>query len=91
MLKKLFAFLLIILFFFIQVYFFNIKYNIINYKKFISDCLNLKKYNIINNFNNTNPYISVCIPAFNMEKYIKKAILSIINQSFKNFEINYSQ
>ena len=92
MFKKMFTFLLIILFYFIQVYFFNIKYNIINYKKFISDCLNLKKYNItnfnmINNFNNTNPYISVCIPAFNMEKYIKKAILSVINQSFKNFEI----
>ena len=48
---------------------------------------NIIKFNIINNFNKTNPYISVCIPAFNMEKYIKKAILSIINQSFKNFEI----
>ena len=46
--KKMLTFLLIILFFIIQAYFFNIKYNIINYKKFISDCLNLKKYNIIN-------------------------------------------
>ena len=36
---------------------------------------------------NENPYISVCIPALNMNKYIERSILSIINQSFQDFEI----
>jgi glycosyltransferase involved in cell wall biosynthesis len=62
-------------------------YNFINYKKFINDCLKMKKYNKINGFYNNNPYLSICIPVFNMEKYISKALLSIINQSFKNYEI----
>jgi len=35
----------------------------------------------------TNPYISVCFPIYNMEKYLERALLSIINQSFQNFEI----
>ena len=83
---------LLIIFIFFQIYFYNIKYNIINYKSFIKDCLNSKKhniikFNIINDFNNINPYLSICIPVFNMEKYINKALLSIINQSFKNCEI----
>ena len=47
----------------------------------------MKKYNKINGFYNNNPYLSICIPVFNMEKYISKALLSIINQSFKNYEI----
>ena len=33
------------------------------------------------------PYITICIPALNMEKYIKKNLLSIINQSFQYFAI----
>ena len=47
----------------------------------------MEKHNIINNFDNINPYISICIPVYNMEKYISKVLLSIINQSFKNWEI----
>ena len=35
----------------------------------------------------TYPYLSICISAFNMEKYIKKNIMSIINQSYQDFEI----
>ena len=31
--------------------------------------------------------MSICISAYNSEKYIENAILSIINQSFQNFEI----
>ena len=31
--------------------------------------------------------MSVCIPIYNVEKYIEKSILSIINQSYQNFEI----
>ncbi|HIF9150948.1 TPA: glycosyltransferase family 2 protein [Photobacterium damselae] len=34
-----------------------------------------------------NPLISVIIPAYNVEKYIEEAILSIINQTYKNLEI----
>ena len=86
-LKMMLTFLLIIFFFFIQSHNYNIKFNIISYKSFINDCLNLKKYNKIKTFNNTNPYLSVCIPAFNVEKYISNALMSIINQSFKNCEI----
>ena len=33
------------------------------------------------------PKISVIIPIFNKEKYIKKSLESVINQSFKDFEI----
>jgi glycosyltransferase involved in cell wall biosynthesis len=31
--------------------------------------------------------VSVLIPAFNHEKYINKAIISVLNQSYQNFEI----
>ena len=31
--------------------------------------------------------ISICLPVYNMEKYIERAFLSIINQSFQDFEI----
>lgn len=33
------------------------------------------------------PEISVIMPAFNSEKYIEEAIRSVLNQSFKNFEL----
>ena len=36
---------------------------------------------------NKHPDISVCIPVYNMENYIEKNLLSIINQSFQDFEI----
>jgi len=54
--------------------------------KYISDCKNYIKYKretIINE----HPYISVCISAKNMQDYIEKNLLSILNQSFQNFEI----
>ena len=85
--KIIFTFLLIILFLFIYFYSFNFKFNIICIKTFINDCRNLKIYNKINHNKEINPYLSICIPAFNMEKYIEKALLSLINQSFQNFEI----
>lgn len=34
-----------------------------------------------------NPMVSVVIPIYNVEKYLKKCIDSILNQSFKDFEI----
>lgn len=32
------------------------------------------------------PKVSVIMPAYNSEKYIKEAIESILNQTYKNFE-----
>jgi len=33
------------------------------------------------------PLISVCIPVYNREKFVRGAILSVLNQTYKNFEI----
>lgn len=35
----------------------------------------------------TNPKISVIIPLYNHEKYIRKAIYSVLEQSFSDFEL----
>ena len=65
----------------------SLKWNNLNpYKLYINNCKKHKKYNRIKN-NSTNPYISICLPALNMEKYIEQTLLSIINQSFQDFEI----
>jgi len=91
--NKIIIFLLLILFGIFT--FLNIKYspkNLIDkneirpYIKYINDCKNHKRYNRIKIINE-NPYISICIPALNMKKYIERTILSIINQSFQDFEI----
>ena len=84
----LFAFLcLILVFMHIFVLFYNgNKLDIRPFKKYIRDCKNLKKYNRKKLYNK-NPYISICIPALNMENYIEHNLFSIINQSFQNFEI----
>ena len=76
-----------LLFFCIYLYSFNNKYNIILLKNFIKNCNNLKRYNKDIKISKKNPFISICIPVYNMEKYIEKALLSIINQSFQDFEI----
>ena len=34
-----------------------------------------------------NPEVSICIPVYNAEKYIKETIDAILNQSFKDFEL----
>ena len=54
--------------------------------KFIKDCKKLRRYHRPKIFNE-HPYISVCIPAMNMEDYIERTLLTIINQSFQDFEI----
>ena len=85
---------IIYLVFFIIIFFFKInlsKKNIVirdlrPYKHYINDCKNHKRYyrsKIYNKF----PYITVCLPALNMQKYIEQTLLSIINQSFQDFEI----
>ena len=33
------------------------------------------------------PLVSVCIPAYNHEKYVDQTILSVINQTYQNFEL----
>ena len=79
---------IILLSFYIYLYSCNIKYNIILLKNFIKDCNNLKRYNNKSiKINKIKPFISICIPVYNMEKYIEKALLSIINQTFQDFEI----
>ena len=89
---KIIYFLLILfgLFLFLNVNYFpkNIidKNQIRPYIKYINDCKNYKRYNRIK-IRNENPYISICIPSLNMNKYIERTILSIINQSFQDFEI----
>jgi len=68
----------------ISIYFKDISLSY--YKKYVSDCYKLKKYKR-KNIKNKLPYFCICLPTYNMEKYIRSTILSIMNQSFQNFEI----
>ena len=54
--------------------------------KYVTDCKNLIMYDR-DKINTKFPYFSVCISANNMKDYIEKNLLSIINQSFQDFEI----
>ena len=56
------------------------------YNHYLDNCRNLKKFNRIKIVKNI-PYISICLPVLNMDKYIEKVIYSILNQSFHDFEI----
>jgi glycosyltransferase involved in cell wall biosynthesis len=60
---------------------------LIKYKKYISECKNFIKIKNNKAINYKNPFISICLPVYNMEKFIESSLLSIINQSFENFEI----
>ena len=64
----------------------NYKVSLAPYRNYINDCINLKQYNRIK-IKNNNPYFSICLPTYNMEKYIERVVLSIINQNFQDFEI----
>ena len=82
----------IIAFLFIALLIINTKTKIIIqkslgfYRHYLRICTN-KKLNNNNRNQIDNPFVSICLPAYNMEKYIEKSLLSIIKQSFKNFEI----
>jgi len=84
-LKILFFFFIFLYLKFIKRMFFNYK-SLAFYKHYINECNNLKRYNR-KKIKNTTPFFSICFPAYNMENYIAKAILSVLNQSFQNFEI----
>ena len=65
-------------------------YNKININlliNYVNDCKFLKRINNNNIKKREHPFLSICISTYNSAKYIKKAILSIINQSFQDFEI----
>ena len=57
------------------------------YKKYIKDCYDLKLFNREKEKKQNEIYLSVCLPVYNMENYISTSLVSIINQSFQNFEI----
>ena len=85
--RLLLLFLLLILLLFLYNSSYIIKFNNNTFRAFIKDCKNLKIYNHLNTIKKKNIFISICLPVYNMEKYLEKALLSIINQSFQNFEI----
>ena len=56
------------------------------YNNYINNCKNLKKkFNYLKRVNF--PYLTIILISFNMENYIERALLSILNQTFKNYEI----
>jgi glycosyltransferase involved in cell wall biosynthesis len=56
------------------------------FEKYVNACKQSRKIRRIKIFNDS-PYISVCLAALNMKLYIEQNLLSIINQSFQDFEI----
>ena len=68
-----------------KIYYKNVK-DLKKFKKYVKDCKDLVKYDRKKKYNQY-PYISVCLSALNMENYIEKNLLSILNQSYQNFEI----
>ena len=80
-----------VLLFFLSVPHFDLFYNqnfieLTPFIKYVTDCKNLIMYDR-EKVNNKHPYLSVCISANNMKDYIEKNLISIINQSFQEFEI----
>ena len=83
--KIIFFFTLILINYFLSLKHIN-KRDLKPYKLYINDCKNHIRY-LRKKIFNKNPYISVCLPALNMKKYIEQTLLSIINQSFQDFQI----
>ena len=77
--------LLIIAFFYLIIYTYT--YKILIYKEYLQKCRQKEFINQQISVYPDNIFLSICIPAYNMEKYIESALLSLINQSFKYFEI----
>ena len=64
----------------------NTSFSFVPYLNYISNCSKLRLYKRTK-IKNPIPFVSVCLPVFNMAEFIEKAIFSIINQSFQDFEI----
>ena len=62
-------------------------FNIRIYKNYITMCKKMIKLYPKEGENNEKPFFSICIPVYNMEKYIEVSIISVLNQSFRDFEI----
>ena len=56
------------------------------FEKYVNACKQSRIISITKIFNDP-PYISVCLAALNMKLYMEQNLLSIINQSFQDFEI----
>ena len=56
------------------------------FERYVNACKNSRRLRKLKIFNKI-PYISVCLAALNMKLYIKQNLLSILNQSFQDFEI----
>ena len=56
------------------------------FEKYVNACKKERKISRKKIFNEI-PYISVCLAALNMRLYMKQNLLSILNQSFQDFEI----
>ena len=93
------SFLLLIIIFILCLYFLyftsvsffgflkeNNHIDLTKFTTYVQDCSNSMNYDR-NKIYNMHPFISVGIPAHNMENYIRRNLLSMINQSFQEFEI----
>lgn len=72
------------------IYFIKETYNypLLKYIKYIKNCKLKRNLNpTLKIYHQKNIFLSICIPAYNMEKYIESALLSVINQSFFFFEV----
>jgi len=78
--------IIILLIIFFDAIFYGKNIDLKYFKKYVNDCKNFiiyEKDKIYNKY----PYFSICLSALNMQDYIEKNLLSIINQSFQDFEI----
>ena len=78
--------LVILLIGFLEILYYSKIIDLKTFKKYIKDCKNLIAYNKEKIYNK-NPYLAICLSAFNMEMFIEKNLLSILNQSFQDFEV----
>ena len=80
-----FTFLILLIYILENIYHKTLK-DLKHYKKYINDCKKFIKYNRKPIYKNSS-YVSICLSALNMENYIEKNLISIINQSFQDFQI----
>ena len=86
---KLFEFLCIFIYIIIKIKYnktnFLIHKSLASFNHYINKCKNTKIQK--RKLNKNIPFVSICLPVYNMEKFIQKSLISILNQSFQNFEI----